>query len=105
MAPIRWCFLLFVFSLPYENISYGSYENEFTYVKFMGMILAAMAIMQPWVCFAWPPKAFWFFLAYLAVYTVRGLLQRDIGSYYDHHDPNRSSMPHLLLDRVQYHLP
>jgi O-antigen ligase len=45
-----------------------------------GLLFGASAFLQPSVCFARPPKAFWMFAAYLCVYSIRGMFQDDFGA-------------------------
>ncbi|MCE5303112.1 MAG: O-antigen ligase family protein [Planctomycetaceae bacterium] len=79
-APIRWFLLLFIFSIPFENVSSLIGIETFTFSKLTGILLAGLAILQPSVCFARPPKAFWLFLTYLVVNVLRGLCEGEWNS-------------------------
>jgi O-antigen ligase len=74
-APIRWCFLLFVASIPFECVQVFGEIDFFTGTKAIGLFLGALALLQPRVCFAWPPKAFWFFTGFLAVFALRAVIE------------------------------
>jgi O-antigen ligase len=76
--PIRWCLLLLIFSVTFENIV--GIEN-FTGTKFIGILLAGLALLQARVCLARPPLAFWCFFAYLAVYVLRALASGGFGPH------------------------
>jgi O-Antigen ligase len=77
-APIRWCFLLFIASFVAEYVQV--FDTEFlTGTKFLGIVAGLVALRQVNVCYARPPRAFWWFLAYLCVYAARGMSQRDFG--------------------------
>ena len=63
---IRYTFYAFVFSLPFEEalITGGT-----TLPKLFGLALAGFALLQPLVCYKFPPKAFWWFGVYLLVFA------------------------------------
>ena len=65
---VRWLFVLFVASIPFENFAVG----EGSVAKLFGYLFLLIALVQPGVCFRRPPRAFWWFLAYIAVFFVRG---------------------------------
>jgi O-antigen ligase len=66
---IRYTFYVFVFSLPFEVIDLGVGA---TIPKLFGVALAGFALLQRRVCYALPPKAFWWFAMYIAVIAVWG---------------------------------
>jgi O-antigen ligase len=68
-GTIRYTFYAFTFSLPFE-VAYAFSGS--TMSKFLGIALAAFALLQPRLCYAFPPKAFWWFVGYLFVYVVWG---------------------------------
>ncbi|MCE5267803.1 MAG: O-antigen ligase family protein [Planctomycetaceae bacterium] len=76
--PVRWCFLLFVASNQLDY-AFRTSSDMFAISKGAGILLAAATLLQPTVCFAKPPKAFWFFLIYSCVYFLRGLVQPVLG--------------------------
>ena len=66
---IRYTFYALVFSLPFEEalIAGGA-----TLPKLFGVALAGVALLQPKICYSFPPKAFRWFLAYLLVHVLYG---------------------------------
>ena len=73
--PIRWLFYVFIFSIPFETVYIEGFASAaFTMTKWMGIFFALTALLQPQVCYAWPPRAFWFFTAYMLAYLFHGLL-------------------------------
>jgi O-antigen ligase len=66
---IRYAFYAFVVSLPFEAADIGT---ESTLPKFLGVALAALALLQPRLCYKFPPKAFWWFVAYVFGYALYG---------------------------------
>ena len=71
--PIRICFLVFIFTIPFETVDVFGIVQLVTLAKAVGFLLALMACLQPTVCFRPPPAAFWFFAFYLVVYFLGGL--------------------------------
>ena len=67
---IRYTFYAFIFSLPFEQ---GYIAGGTTLPKLFGIALAAFALLQPRLCYEFPPKAFWWFTLYLFVFAVRSL--------------------------------
>ena len=66
---IRYTFYAFIFSVPFE----GAYlVGGATLSKLFGLALAAFALLQPRLCYAFPPKAFWWFAVYLVIYVLWG---------------------------------
>jgi O-antigen ligase len=66
---IRYTFYAFVFSVPFQEAYVASGT---TVPRLLGLALAAFALLQPRLCYAFPPRAFWWFLAYLAIYVLWG---------------------------------
>jgi O-antigen ligase len=64
---IRYTFYAFIFSLPFEEayIAGGT-----TLPKLFGVALAAVALLQPRLCYKWPPKVLWWFASYLLVFAL-----------------------------------
>ncbi len=61
----------FVFTLPLQVINIGI--SDFGVSKLFGLAVIGLSLTRPKLCFRRPPKAFWFFAAYLAVYVFLGL--------------------------------
>jgi O-antigen ligase len=70
---IRWSLYLFAFLVPLENVNLLGGRN-FTITKLAGLLFAGMALLQPTVCLALPPAAFWSLACYLVIWCVEGLL-------------------------------
>lgn len=66
--PIRWCFYLFIFFIVAENAIAIRY---FAITKLLGVILVALAFLQPFLLFHRPPKAFWCFFIYFSIHAIR----------------------------------
>jgi O-antigen ligase len=75
MLPIRVCCLLFIFSVPFEDIDLFGIATVFSLVKMAGFLLAIVALLQPKKCYGSPPKAFWCFAGFWCIWVARGLLQ------------------------------
>ena len=71
-ALLLYAYYAFIFTLPLQVIDIGI--SEFGVSKLFGLALIAIALTRPKLCFSRPPKAFYFFAAYLAVCTFLGLL-------------------------------
>jgi O-antigen ligase len=81
MWPVRLCFLLFVFTVPFDGLNvFGT--DVFTLTKAFGLFFGVVCLCQPGVCFARPPAAFWFFSIYAGVYFLQDLA-RTGGSLMD----------------------
>ncbi len=66
---IRYTFYAFIFSLPFEE-SYVA--AGMTLPKLFGVALAAFALLQPRLCYEFPPRAFWWFAIYVCIVAVWG---------------------------------
>jgi O-antigen ligase len=66
---IRYTFYAFIFSLPFEEayIDLGA-----SVPRLIGLALAGFGLLQLRLCYEFPPKAFWWFVAYLSIYTLWG---------------------------------
>ena len=74
LLPIRFLFYAyyaFVFTLPLQVINIGI--SDFGVSKLLALPLIGLSLTRPKLCFRRPPKAFWFFSAYVAVYVALGL--------------------------------
>lgn len=72
---IRYTYYAFIFSIPFELAFLRVVPGQSTLTRFIGFLLLAVALVQPRLCFRWPPDAFWCFAVYLFVYTILGFLQ------------------------------
>jgi O-antigen ligase len=66
---IRYTFYAFIFSVPFEA---AFVAGGATLPKFLGIALAAFALLQPRLCYAFPPRAFWWFAVYLFICVLWG---------------------------------
>ena len=65
----RYTFYALVFAFPWESLDIGLGEN-FSLSKLVGLFFFGAAFLQPKICFRFPPKEFWLFLLYLALYAL-----------------------------------
>lgn len=65
----RYAFYAFVFVFPWEAIEVGLGEN-LSLAKLIGFSFFGIALLQPKICFRFPPKAFWLFLLYFCLYAL-----------------------------------
>jgi hypothetical protein len=73
---VRYAYYAFIFSFPFEEIlvDLGIGTGNFSPPKLIGYIFVVVALLQPHLCFRRPPKAFWYFVAYLLVFVFLGVL-------------------------------
>src|SRR5690349_14048786 len=64
---IRYAYYLFIFSVPIETLDVGLEAGVFSLSKLTGIMLIAVALLQPKVSFKKPPMPFWYFLVYLMI--------------------------------------
>lgn len=79
---IRWCFLVFVFTIPFEAAELSFTTSSFSLSKMTGMLFFAVyffhynpllgQMISPGRSLPVPPRAFWCFLGYLATYVLSG---------------------------------
>jgi O-antigen ligase len=67
---LRYTFYAAIFLLPFEE---AYVAGGTTLPKLFGLALAGLALLQPRLCYKFPPKAFWCFASYLLVFAVWGL--------------------------------
>lgn len=80
---IRWAFYVFLFLIPFEMVYIPGLATEmFTMAKWAGILFALVACLQPNVCYARPPWAFWCFLTYVVVFLLVGLLGNTLYTEY-----------------------
>ncbi|MGH7775247.1 MAG: hypothetical protein ACREQA_23720, partial [Candidatus Binatia bacterium] len=76
-AVVRWSFLLFVFTLPFEAVDLGIMTGYLSLAKISGLLFFAIYFLHhtplshkrsiPSI-----PHAMWWFLGYIVVYTLKG---------------------------------
>ena len=64
---IRCTFYGFIFLLPFEQ---AVVAGGTTLPKLFGLALAAFALLQPRLCYKFPPRGFWWFVLYLFVFAL-----------------------------------
>ena len=79
---IHWCLLLYVFSIPFEyaglsgfaSIPFTLEDGGFTVLCDVFLLLQSATGLDKSPQHAWPspPRAFWWFLAYVAIYILNG---------------------------------
>ncbi len=67
---IRWAFYILIFSLPFEMPKLGLPLEVTTFTCSFFLLTT---LLQPGACFRRPPKAFWWFVIYLYIYTFVSL--------------------------------
>jgi len=63
----KWCFYLFLCSIPFETITIPFLGDGFSVAKFFGLVLCIFGLLDAKVCFRNPPLEFWLLLLYVVV--------------------------------------
>jgi len=71
---VRWAFLLFVFTIPFECINIEAIRGAASVSRIAGLLFFSTCLLYPKVCFRRPPQAWWWFTGYTCVYVLSGLL-------------------------------
>ncbi len=71
MGSTRYAYYGFIFSIPLERLDIGI--PNFALPTVVGFLVVALAMLQPRVCFKFPPAVFWWFVGYLFLYALSGL--------------------------------
>ena len=69
---IRWTFLLFVFTIPFETITLESIPGASTLARLAGLLFFSFCFLYPKVCFRRPSQALWWFAGYASVSVLSG---------------------------------
>jgi len=69
---IRWTFLLFVFTIPFETIKLESIPGASTLARLAGLLFFGTCLLYPKVCFRRPSQALWWFAGYASVCALSG---------------------------------
>jgi O-antigen ligase len=86
-TPVRWCFLLFVCSLPFEELELSFLPAGSTIPKLCGFLFFACYVVLycgPFSSkrsFPSPPRAMRWFLGYVVIFALRGLFD-DVGEVF-----------------------
>jgi O-antigen ligase len=80
---VRWAFLLFVFTFPFEPINLEAIRGASSVSSIAGLLFFSTCLFYPKVCFRRPLQALWWFAGYVAVYVLSGILipERFVGSF------------------------
>ena len=71
---VRWTFLLFVFTIPFESIDLSAIGAVSPLPKMAGLLFFSACLFYPKVCFRRPPQALWWFTGYVLICGLSGLL-------------------------------
>ncbi len=83
LTLLRVAFALFVFTLPFEVLNLGEWSRSGTagsgspivsLAKLVGYVFFLLTLFHRRLCYGRTPMAFYFFVVYLVVYAVKGLL-------------------------------
>jgi O-antigen ligase len=77
-TPIRWSFLLFVFSFPFEYVDLSFISGSHTLTKICGLLFFVSYFLyrNPFVhkkFLPHPPAALWWFMGYMLIYLMHGV--------------------------------
>jgi len=75
LPSIRYLLYLLVFAIPFETSVTETVAIIGSVPMILGMVLTGAALLQPRICFAPPPGAFWCFVGYLILCLVLGTTQ------------------------------
>src|SRR5712691_11900641 len=67
---VRWTFLLFVFTIPFEAINLEAIRGASSLSRLAGLLFFSTCLLYPKVCFRRPPQALWWFAGYASVYVL-----------------------------------
>jgi len=70
---VRWAFLLFVFTIPFEYIDLEALRGGSSISRMAGFLFFSTCLFYPKVCFRRPPQALCWFAGYVAIYGLSGL--------------------------------
>jgi O-Antigen ligase len=70
---VRWSFLLYVFTIPFETIEAGFTSGSLSLARAAGLLFFATCLVYPKQCFARPPRAMWWFVGYIMIYGLNGI--------------------------------
>jgi O-antigen ligase len=70
---VRWTFLLFVFTLPFETLDIEAIHGTSS-ARIVGLLCFSTCLFYSKLCFRRPPQALWWFAGYVFVYVLMSLL-------------------------------
>jgi len=68
---VRWAFLLFVFTIPFETINLEALQGASTLSRLAGLLFFSICLLYPKSCFRRPPQAWWWFAGYASISALR----------------------------------
>ena len=74
-ASIRYAFYAFIMAIPFETAYTDLVTIVGTIPLLIGIAFIGVALLQPRICFAPPPGAFWCFAGYVFAYVILGTTQ------------------------------
>jgi O-antigen ligase len=92
--PLQWCFFLFIFTLPFENIPLTFIPEGTSPAKYVGLLFFGFGLLYPKVSFRYFPSVLWWFIGYVTIYLVSGIFIEDI--YYDAYKSRFITLVQLL---------
>src|SRR5262249_23054573 len=69
---VRWAFLLFVFTFPFETITLEAISGASSLSRLAGLAFFSTCFLYPTTCFRRPPQALWWFAGYIFIYVLHG---------------------------------
>jgi O-antigen ligase len=71
---VRWAFLLFVFTIPFESIDLEAIRGASSLSRLAALLFFSTCLFYPKVCFRRPQQALWWFAGYAYVFGLNGSL-------------------------------
>src|SRR6516162_1674333 len=69
---VRWTFLLFVFTIPFETVSLEALPGASSLARLAGLLFFSTCLLYLKVYFRRPPQALWWFTGFASVSVLRG---------------------------------
>jgi O-antigen ligase len=76
--PLQWCFFLFMFTLPFENIPLTFIPEGTSPAKYVGLLFFCFGLLYPKVSFRYFPSVLWWFIIYVSIYLISGVFIESI---------------------------
>ncbi|MDH3599397.1 MAG: O-antigen ligase family protein [Candidatus Tectomicrobia bacterium] len=74
---IRWTFLVFVFSVPFDSTTFGFMSPSLSLAKLLGFLFFASCLTSPRKCFSRLPHVIWWFFGYLLIFLFSSLFSSE----------------------------
>ncbi len=72
-SMVRWSFLIFIFSIPFEVMDLLGVAEMFSLAKFFALQFLLVSLLCTEWTFARPERSFWYFLAYVGAFVIFGI--------------------------------